>query len=102
MIDGKDVTTDWLECVFDDAEVIRDYHRVVGFIKHCLVSCSYNDNRIIWEVIDKHDISAYMILEERLRFLEGLEEDHPNVYSVIQHGEVNKWQIIQNFYFKED
>lgn len=101
MIDEKNVSTDWMESVFDDYPV-QDRNTMVGFIHHCPVIAHWNSNVIVWEVMPigwEDHTYAFLLLEQRLKEWENEEQ---NVYSTIQHGELGKFQIIQSFYFKED
>ena len=103
LIDGKDVTTDWLESIFD-SDAVWDFHMMVGFINHSCVTCKYEKNVITWEVHrdmgrSSDDLYSYMLLEERLKAAESEEQ---NIYSMIQHGELGKLQIVQSFFFKND
>lgn len=102
-VNEKDVTTDWMEVVFDSANVVEHRRMMVGFIWDCVVYAEWHDNTITWRVMQDigrgDSIGAYHILEERLK---ALESDEQNVYSTIQHGELGKLELVQSFYFKED
>ena len=102
-IDEKNVTTDWLESIFDYDCFARDVRTMIGIIKHCVVKVSWDYNRITWEIskdISTGDtIDAYMILEERLKAAESGEQ---NIFSIIQHGESGRLQIVQTFFFRAD
>ena len=102
LINGKDVTTDWMESIFDSSDVIRYRNKMVGFIHHCPLIAYWGDNTVVWEVmpIESEDhLSAYILLEDRLNKYENGDGD---IYSTIEHGELGRFQIIQHFYFKED
>ena len=100
-IDGKNVCTDWIDSIFDKDSFARDVRTIVGYIKHCVVKVSWCYNKITWEVSkdisDGNTTEAYMILEDRLNKAESEEQE---IYSVIQHGETGRLQIIQTFFFR--
>ena len=101
MVDGKNVTTDWIESVFDNFECIRKDKELLGYIVGNVLYVSYEGNTITWEIIDgKNRQFAYDVL---LHHLESLETDEGNIYSeVVDCFRSNKtYAIIQRFYFKE-
>lgn len=102
-VDGKNVDTDWIETIFDNDGFARDARLMVGMINHCVVQVSWNVNTMLWQVSKElgygEPLIAYMILEERLRKAETPDQ---NIYSMIQHGELGKYQIVQTFYFRDE
>ena len=101
-VNEKDVTTDWMESVFDSADVVRDGRKMVGFINHCVVVASWENNVITWEVIAQPLTDycyATLLLEQRLK---EFETDEQNVYSEIETIGNSRWGFIQSFYFRED
>lgn len=103
LINEKDVTTDWIESVFDSDNFVRDTNLIIGMLNHCAVQAVWSSNTITWLVSEKlgrgDSIYAFMLLEQRLRSFESEEQ---NIYSVMERGDVNKFEIIQRFYFKEE
>jgi hypothetical protein len=102
-IDGKNVGTDWMDAVFDSADVVEHRRMMLGFIWNCVVYAEWHDNTITWRVMQDigqgDSIGAYHILNERLK---EMESDEQNIFSRIQHGELGKLELVQSFYFKED
>lgn len=101
-IDKKNVTTDWMESVFDSADIVRDGHKMVGFINHCVVIASWENNVITWEVLPQlltNYCYATLVLEQRLK---EFETDEQNVYSEIETIGNGGWGFVQSFYFQED
>ena len=100
LLDEKDVTTDWIESVFDDWHLAYGIHRVVGFVSGCLVSSKWYGNTVEWLVLKETGgdcASAFLILEERLKAFESEEQ---NVYSEIEHEGEGRYCIFQQFYFR--
>ena len=101
-VNEKDVTTDWMESIFDSADVVKDRKTMVGFINHCVVTAHWADNVIIWEVSARlltDYCYATLLLEQRLK---EWEDDEQNVYSEIESIGNGKYGFIQSFFFKED
>ena len=100
-LNGKDVTTDWMESVFD-SDVTRDRNTMVGFINHSVVIAHWSDNVVEWEVrqvgLSDHYYAA-LLLKNRLI---ECEDDVQNVFSVLESLGGDKLGLIQRFYFKED
>jgi hypothetical protein len=102
-IDDKDVTTDWLDNIFDTLDFLYSTRRQIGIVAGCVVSVSWHSNVVEWQV--SKDMggdynSAYLILEERLKSMESKEQ---NVYSEIKHENDNgKLCIWQSFYFRDE
>lgn len=103
LINEKDVTTDWMESVFDSDNLVRDTRLVIGLLNHCVVQATWNENSITW-LISKElgrgcAKTAYLLLEQRLKEFESIEQ---NIYSVFEHGDIGKYEIVQHFYFKDE
>lgn len=102
MVDGKNVTTDWIEGVFDSVDLACDVHLVVGFINRCVVQARWDENKITWTISRElgygKPLDALFILDERLR---KFEDEEGNVFSKLDMSNIPSFQIIQTFYFKE-
>ena len=60
MVDGKNVTTDWIESVFDSADFVYDVRTIIGFINRCVVQARWDENKVTWTIsrelgYGKHD-----------------------------------------------
>ena len=97
LIDGKNVTTDWVEEMFDSFECIKRNNEFLGYCMGNVLYAVYCANVITWEILDGMNKSlAVVALEERLK---GRESEEQGIYSEItRHGYV----LVQRFYFKED
>lgn len=95
-IDGKNVTTDWIEDIFDMADFTRDGKCMVGFVSHYPVLVAWSDNYIVWQAVLGGE-NCLDVLEKRLALFEDEESD---IYS--ERKRVANNLILQSFYFKED
>lgn len=102
MIDGKNVTTDWIESVFDSADNLFDVRTIVGFINRCVVQARWDENKVTWTISRElgygKPLDALFILDERLR---KFEDEEGEVFSELDMASIPNYQIIQRFYFKE-
>ena len=95
-INEKDVTTDWMESVFDSPSVLMHKNNMCGYIGDTIVFATWEDNAIDWQIFRVGDwAEAYLILEQRLK---AWKDEEQNVYSEFFYGGLN---ITQHFYFKE-
>ena len=101
-VDDKNVTTDWLESIFDSDDFARDTCRMVGFICGCVVSARWYANVVDWLISQDMGgdyVTAMIILEERLRKAESPEQ---GIYSKIEHSREGRYGIRQKFYFRDE
>ena len=50
-IDDKNITTDWIEEIFDDQSALRSKHGFMGFIAGVGVVCYIKGNKLQWMLI---------------------------------------------------
>ena len=102
MVDGKNVTTDWIESVFDSVDLACDVHLVVGFINRCVVQARWDENKVTWTISRElgygKPLDALFVLDERLR---KFEDEDREVFSELDMASIPNYQITQRFYFKE-
>lgn len=102
MVDGKNVTTDWIESVFDSDSFAYDVRTIVGFINRCVVEAKWDENKVTWTISRElgygKPLDALFILDERLR---KFEDEEGGVFSKLDMSNIPSFQIIQRFYFKE-
>lgn len=96
IIDGKNVTTDWIGEVFDMADYTRDGECMVGFVSHFPVLVAWGSNYIVWQSILGGE-NCLEALEKRLALFE---DEESNIYS--ERKRVADNLILQSFYFRED
>lgn len=102
LMDEKDVTTDWIENVFDDWNLAYSTRKVAGFISDCVVLAKWSQNEITWIVSKEMGgdyVSAFKILEERLKAFESEEQ---NVFSIIEHEADDRYCLYQRFFFRDE
>ena len=101
-IDEKNVTSNWIEEVFDQSVMIDNV--CTGFIRDCLVTCKYEDNNLYWEVetmffnIGKDADAAFTELKKRLKTFaddEGYLIERTHIYE-------RKKCLVQQFFFRQD
>lgn len=101
-IDEKNVTTDWIEYVFDGADCVRRENMFTGFVKGSACSCVYYKNRIFWEVHHNFCKDAIASYDELIRRLKECDKDTETL--IIEYNESMRENLIlgQAFYWKED
>jgi hypothetical protein len=101
-LDQKNVTTDWIESIFDDWHLAYGIHRVVGFVAGCIVDAKWHENvleGLVCRETGGDCASAFLILEERLK---AMESEDQNVESVIEHEGEGRYCLIQSFFFRDE
>ena len=104
-IDEKNVTSDWIDSIFDDYNVTTAIYRhgekLVGFVGGEVVCCQYshNNNTINWKIFAEGEKveTTKSELKKRLQQFENGEET--DLFSIIRETEN---QLMQSFYFKGD
>lgn len=94
-IDEKNVCTDWIDSIFDNANCIMEENSVVGYVNTYPVLATWNNNTIVWKAILGGE-SCLNELKKRLSEFESPESDIYSERKIVRH------LILQSFYFKED
>ena len=98
-IDEKNVSTDWIDAVFDGMNYVSNGNQMAGYVKDSLVSCSWHDNRIEWVA---HYNMAETLTELKKRLEEFQNKDpHANLYESVYDEiyVISDICLIQLFYF---
>lgn len=98
-IDEKNVTSDWIETIFDYFNIVvggKRNNTYLGFVDDVPVIAEINANHIKWSSINGN---MPAMLEIRLKEYET-DADELNLFSVIEKEGNNV--IFQSFYFKEE
>lgn len=67
-VDNKNISTDWIEEVFDNFDCIEIGSQYVGFVNDVPAWCKINDNSIKWELCGDVNIErAFTELKYRLK-----------------------------------
>ena len=64
-LDGKNVTTDWIEEMFDEQSALYGSHKMLGFMAGAAVQASWDGNVLTWKVLDGDGDAAVKTLRER-------------------------------------
>lgn len=64
-LDEKNVTTDWIEELFDDQSALYARHKRLGFIAGVAVQASWEGNVLTWKVLGGDGEAAVKKLRER-------------------------------------
>ena len=76
-IDGKNISTDWIDCIFDGGNFCWTSGKYVGFIKDVPVICEYWSNIINWELFGDEKIpEALAELKKRLNQFDESDNEH--------------------------
>ena len=107
LINGKDVTTDWIEEIFDDCTV-GGYNAdiYVGFICNVPIVCKVNESYLTWEILSYYNntdefIATYDELISRLKKRDAEDENICSEINDITYEICDNSVIEQVFYFKE-
>ena len=92
-IDEKNVTTDWLEYIFDFADFVCNGDVLLGFVGGKPVMATVDYNTVTWQFINDGDTS-----ELKTRLL-GHDDDNDDLLCRYEEGE---GRIKQSFFFSED
>ena len=105
-IDEKNITSDWIEDIFDNCCFGGKGNNIyVGFIKDCVVLCEYHGNVINWKVEsecfngkDERE-NAFNELKKRLV---DIDEETPDI--VVKYSPFDKdvTCLTQSFFFKDE
>lgn len=105
-IDGKNITRDWIETIFDNCDHIvggKSGNIFMGFVNGRPTNCFVNDNSILWH-IDEYSCGSFVLKDaynELLRRLKAADDESSDAivdYSTFEDKPI----IMQRFYFKVD
>ena len=96
-LDGKNVTTDWIEGLFDDGSVLYGSHKAVGFMGGAVMKALWSENCLVWRVLDGDTAAALATLRKRYG-AHYPEETSP--FTVRE--ELGEDLLIQRFYWKPE
>ena len=98
-IDEKNVTTDWIENIFDCQSCVYGKGAAVGFINDKPVFAKWSANVILWQFPNEVSIlktEELDVLQKRLKAYDDANEDLLHEYNVI--GDI----LVQKFYWKSE
>ena len=96
-LDEKNVTTDWIEELFDDQSVIYGKNKKIGFMANAAMQASWSGNMLVWQVLDGDAYRAFMKLNERYK------ERYPDEESpFIVEKQRSTGMLVMRFYWKPE
>ena len=95
-IDGKNVSIDWIDEIFDGCYSTISGRQVVGFVSENPVYAYWEQNQICWKPINTN--SAKETISEIKKRLLKFEEDESELFSEIYV--INDTYISQLFYWR--
>ena len=107
--DDKDVTTDWIEMVFDDYNCTCGGHKgrsYVGFVNECAVLARIHNNSLWWNIMPEQYTEdkvqeTYSILLERLKEYDS-SDDNTGLYCEYWDLLKHDGCLVQELYFKDN
>ena len=96
-LDEKNVTTDWIEELFDDQSALYGSHKMIGFMAGAAMQAEWYGNVLKWKVLDG---DGYVAIK---RLIERYKERYPEKESPF----IVKYQIysdayVMKFYWKPE
>ena len=96
-LDEKNVTTDWIEEMFDDQSALYGKNKMLGFMAGAAMQASWSGNMLVWKVLDGDGYQAKMQLLKRYR------ERYPDEESpFIVEKQMPTDMIVMRFYWKPE
>lgn len=93
-IDEKNVTTDWIEYIFEYSDIVCNGNTILGFVLDCPLMAQIDGNQITWTwLTDKTDME---LLKGRLKVLD---DEDTRLVSVYTEGVKS---LVQKLYFKDE
>lgn len=99
-IDNKNVTTDWIEEVFDYQTCIWGKREsAIGFIHDRPVVAEWSENNLFWKFVEEESIDGSDHLEELRKRLKVYDDANPEL--VESHNVIGNY-FWQKFYWKNE
>ena len=98
-IDNKNVTTDWIEDIFDYQTCVWGKKCAVGFINSEPVIAGWKENLLIWQFPITTDFENSISLARLKDRLEKYSENNPEL---VEHYNVFGNMLMQKFYWKSE
>ena len=98
--DEKNVSTDWIQDVFDNQSCVWNKQTAIGFINNNPVLVTWDDNILLWKfplVTDIKEFGNLAVLRDRLKIY----EDDPNNNFVTKDSLVGNL-LMQKYYWKSE
>lgn len=102
-LDEKNVTTDWIDDIFDDSRCIQNGSGTyTGFVEDSVCSCLVGRHTIIWEINSNYSRDAEKSYNELEKRLKAIDNENPDL--VVKYDTSMKEMLFlgQKFYFKDE
>lgn len=100
-IDGKNVTTDWIEEIFDNCgDCVRNGNKFTGFVKGSVCCCQHLSNNLFWHINKDFAENAKDSWDELIRRLK--EHDTPSLVVKYDESMKDDLLLLQRFFFCTD
>ena len=100
-IDGKNVTTDWIEEIFDNCgDRVRNGNKFTGFVKGSVCCCQHLSNNLFWHINKDFAENAKDSWDELIRRLK--EHDTPSLVVKYDESMKDDLLLLQRFFFCAD
>lgn len=102
-IDGKNVTSDWIDEIFDDGNCTRGGRNMVtGFIGGSVCCCWITGHLIFWQIAQDFANNAGCCYDLLLKRLKKHDDDENLVVKYDTSMKKEKLLLLQKFYFKDE
>ena len=100
-IDEKNITSDWIEEIFDDCNCTHFGRMLTGFVAGSACSCIYQKNNIYWEIHKFFCVEESKAYNELIR---RLKEQDVVPYIVVKYDDSLSKELMlkQSFFFVEE
>jgi len=99
-IDEKNVTTDWIEEIFDNGDCARYLNRRTGFVFGSVCSCIYKGNHILWQINKEYADDAVKSYDQLIKRLK--EHDTPPLVVLYDTSKREELFLLQTFHWEDE
>lgn len=103
-IDGKNITTDWIEEVFDYQSAVCNKSCYLGFVNDYPCKCVIIDNKLYWSFVITYtictDADMHNAMRELIKRLKEIDKDNDGITT--DYYEMSRSQLVQSFYFVDE
>lgn len=97
-IDGKNVTHDWIEDIFDNQSCLYGKNSMLGYINDEVVLARWEENRLMWEFIKKSYLNSILLST----LIKRLAEHYDLMGDLVEKFDLQENTLVQSFYWKEE
>ena len=105
-IDDKNITTDWIEEIFDDQSALRSKHGFMGFIAGVGVVCYIKGNKLQWMLIHggyyESESDRCKALDTLYKRLQEKDKDNEEYDITTEYYRIGLVGLSQSFYWNNN